>query len=270
VDALAVLREDHLKVLAILDDLERAPEDGRPVTPDQLAARRQLVTTVVMAESAHEALEEEYFWPSVRHWLPEGKELATPAMEQEQAAKQLLAELDKLDAGEPAFERLVAQVVADAREHIRYEETQVWPVVRDRLAESELDELGRKMAAARKVAPTRPHPRTPARPGVLKTVGMAAATMDRIRDVATRRHASTVVPLRRGADPGPRMTAGTAENTPGGATPADRTSEGTAGLSRPLRAVVAVLTLALVVLAVRRRRAARSDAGAATGAAGAS
>jgi hypothetical protein len=43
------------------------------------------------------------------------------------------------------------------------------------------------MAAAKKSAPTRPHPHTPASPGVLKTVGAAAAVTDKARDAMTGR-----------------------------------------------------------------------------------
>jgi hemerythrin-like domain-containing protein len=187
VDAITLLREDHVKVLAMLDQLERAPGDGRSVTPQDSAARKKLVTELVMAESAHEAMEEQYFWPSVQHWLEEGRDLAAPALEQEQAAKQMLQKLDKLEAGDPKFEDLVSRIVADGRAHIAYEEREVWPVVQQRMARSELDELGERMATAKKVAPSRPHPRTPPKPGVLKTAGVAAAAVDKMRDAVTGR-----------------------------------------------------------------------------------
>ncbi|MBV8997306.1 MAG: hypothetical protein JO287_27250 [Pseudonocardiales bacterium] len=40
-------------------------------------------------------------------------------------------------------------------------------------------ELGEELLAAKNLAPTRPHPHTPASPGVLKTAGVAAATVTR-------------------------------------------------------------------------------------------
>jgi hemerythrin-like domain-containing protein len=182
-DAIALLREDHIKVLAMLDELEIK---GRSATPQDNADRKRLVTELVMAESAHEAIEEQFFWPSVQHWLEEGRRLAGPALEQEQAAKRVLQELDKLEPDDPAFETLVARVIADAREHIAYEEGEVWPSVQ-RIARSELEQIGKKMAIAKKAAPTRPHPHTPPKPGVLKTAGMAAAAVDKMRDAATGR-----------------------------------------------------------------------------------
>ena len=182
-DALALLREDHIKVLAILDELDVKSWSG---PAKDHADRKRLVTELVMAESAHEAIEEEFFWPSVQHWLEEGRQLAAPALEQEQAAKRALQELDKLEPGDPGFDTLLARVIADAREHIAYEEREVWPSVQ-RMARSELEQIGKKMAIAKKAAPTRPHPHTPPKPGVLKTAGVAAAAVDKVRDAVTGR-----------------------------------------------------------------------------------
>lgn len=178
-DAITFLREDHVKVLAMLDELEKPPGD--------LAARKQLVTELVMLESAHEAVEEQYFWPSVQHWLDGGTKLATPALEQENAAKPVLQELEKMDADDPRFETLVSRIIADGREHIAYEEREVWPVMQQRMASDAMEELGKKMALAKKMAPTRPHPHTPPMPGVLKTAGVGAAMVDKLRDAATGR-----------------------------------------------------------------------------------
>jgi hypothetical protein len=99
----------------------------------------------------------------------------------------VLQELDKLEVGDPKFEALVSQTIADAREHIAYEEREVWPIVQQRMAQSELDELGEKMTTAKKAAPTRPHPHTPPKRGVLKTASVAAAAVDKMRDTAAGR-----------------------------------------------------------------------------------
>jgi hemerythrin-like domain-containing protein len=187
-DALEYLRKDHEEVLALLDELERGPGGGRVAADGgDLEHRKRLVTDLVRAESAHEALEEQFFWPSVRHWLDDGKDLAAPALEQEQSAKPLLQRLEKSSAVDHQFEELLSQVIVDAREHIAYEEDMVWPVVRRTLARSELEAVGEKMAKAAKLAPSRPHPHTPPKPGVLKTAGMAAAVTDKVRDAATGR-----------------------------------------------------------------------------------
>jgi hypothetical protein len=128
-----------------------------------------------------------YFWPAVREHLANGDELADTAIGQEQEGKEVLDKLDKIDAGQPEFEELVATFIRAGREHIGYEETQVWPGLRSTLTSQQAEELGGKMEAAKKTAPTRPHPHTPPSPGALKAAGPVAAAADKARDAMTNR-----------------------------------------------------------------------------------
>jgi hypothetical protein len=128
-----------------------------------------------------------YFWPAVREHLAGGDELADTAIAQEQEGKEVLDKLDKLDAGDPEFEKLLAEFIRAGREHIDYEETQVWPGLRAALTERQAEELGGKLEAGKKTAPTRPHPHTPAVPGALKSTGPVAAAADKARDAITHR-----------------------------------------------------------------------------------
>jgi hemerythrin-like domain-containing protein len=186
-DAIEFLRADHVRVLDMLTRLEQGSPAGTSAVADDRSVRRDLVTELVIAESQHEAVEEEYFWPAVRQQVPTGERMAEQALKQEQAAKHILDKLDKASPDEPEFEQLISKVIEDGRAHIAYEQDTVWPVVRDSLSQKDLDELGEKMAKAKKAAPTRPHPHTPPSPGVLKTVGAAAAAVDKVRDAATGR-----------------------------------------------------------------------------------
>jgi hypothetical protein len=137
---------------------------------------------LIIEESKLEALEEMYFWPVVRDHLPNGDALAGRATGQEQDAKEVLAQLDKLDASEIEFEELLATFTTEAREHIEFEEMQVWPRMRIALNSERAAELGTQIAAGKKTAPTRPHPRAPSSPGVLKTTGLVVAATDKARD----------------------------------------------------------------------------------------
>jgi hemerythrin superfamily protein len=181
-----VLASDHEQVKRLLSQFEAAPA-ASGTNDSLLAARKKMAETLVIEESKHEAIEEMYFWPAVRKLLPDGDKLADQAISQEQEGKDLLANLDKLDADNPEFSRLVTEFIRVGRQHIAFEETQVWPALREVMTETESSDLGDKLAAGKKTAPTRPHPRTPASPGVLKTAGPAAAAADRARDAATGR-----------------------------------------------------------------------------------
>lgn len=182
-----VLSRDHTKVKTILAYLERDPNAANGIGPAQSAERGQRVDELIIDESKHEAVEEEYFWPAVRKHVANGDDLAKKAIEQETEGKKVLQELLKLDARSAGFEPLVAKFTEAAREHIAFEENEVWPKLQAALSSEQAEELGGKLAEAKSKAPTRPHPHTPPNPGVLKTAGAAAAAMDKARDAMTRR-----------------------------------------------------------------------------------
>jgi hemerythrin-like domain-containing protein len=182
-----VLGKDHAEVKQMLADFESGGSAGPGTGEQALTARKKLAEQLVIEESKHEAMEEMYFWPAVREKVSGGSELADTAIAQEDEGKQVLDKLDKADAGDAEFEQLLNTFIKAAREHIEFEETQVWPRLRSALSAEEAEELGTKIAEGKKTAPTRPHPHTPASPGVLKTAGPAAAATDRMRDAASGR-----------------------------------------------------------------------------------
>jgi hypothetical protein len=82
-DALTFLRQDHKSVLGMLEVLADAPAG----TGAKSSGLSTMVTNLVIAESQHEAIEEQIFWPAVREAREEGDALADKAIEQEQAGK---------------------------------------------------------------------------------------------------------------------------------------------------------------------------------------
>jgi hypothetical protein len=186
-DVFEFLARDHDEVKSMLTRLEVGAVRQGAATTDQLAQRKKLAEQLIIEESRHEAIEEMHFWPVVREQLPNGDELADTAIGQEDEGKEILGKLGKLEAGTLEFETLLADFTRAGREHIDYEETRVWPGLRISLSRQQADELGSKLEAAKKTAPTRPHPRAPASPGALKTVGPVVAAADRVRDKITHR-----------------------------------------------------------------------------------
>jgi hypothetical protein len=182
-----VLGRDHLEVQRMLAELGTGPTRASGATAAHLARRKKMVEELIIEESKHEAAEEMHFWPVVRERLPNGNELADHAIGQEQEGKEVLALLDKLDAGQPEFEDVLSKFIKAAREHIAYEETVVWPPLAVALSAQDAADLGSKIEQAKKSAPTRPHPGTPPKPGVLKGAGPVVSAMDRLRDAASGR-----------------------------------------------------------------------------------
>jgi hemerythrin-like domain-containing protein len=177
-----VLSKDHAEVKQMLADLEAGPTVASGASNHELEQRKKMVEQLVIEESKHEALEEMYFWPAVRDKLSDGDKLADPAIEQEQEGKEVLNKLDKLDASDGEFEKLLSEFIEAGRKHISYEETEVWPSLRTALTAEEADEIGSKISEGKRTAPTRPHPHTPPSSAALKTAGPAAAAADKARD----------------------------------------------------------------------------------------
>jgi hemerythrin-like domain-containing protein len=173
-DAIELLRCDHDEIRRLLSALERS---GSALPNGALAAQ------LVIAESGHEAIEEQYFWPLVRRRVQNGPRLADEAVSQEQDAKRLLDQLERHGPDEA----LLHQVIAISRAHIDFEETQVWPWVQLALSEQELGDLGGQLEQAKRLAPTRPHPHMPCTPEMLKLAAPIAGAADRIRDALAGR-----------------------------------------------------------------------------------
>lgn len=175
-DVFTVLGEDHLEVKQILAALATGG-----------AGQAELAEKLVIEESKHEAAEEMHFWPAVREKVPGGEHLADTALAQEHEGKEVLDELRNATPGDDAFRQLVSKFTEAGNAHIAFEETRVWPLLRTALSPQEAVELGGKIQSAKQSAPTRPHPGGPDTPGGLKSAGLAAATMDKIRDKITNR-----------------------------------------------------------------------------------
>jgi hemerythrin-like domain-containing protein len=185
-DVFEILGADHADVKGMLTVLAESPDHTDQDEAVQ-AARQDVVDYLVMDSSRHEAAEEQHFWPAVRERIENGNELADKAISQETKAKEILAKLDKLSSREKEFDELLVQFIPAARQHIAFEETRVWPSLRQALSTAESQELGEKIQKAEKKGPTRPHPHTPASPGLQKAAGPAVAVIDRLRDAMTGR-----------------------------------------------------------------------------------
>lgn len=180
-DAITFLRQDHKSVLGLFESLDGAPSGSGA----EASGLETVVNNLIIAESQHEAIEEQFFWPAVRDAIGDG--IVDKALEQEQAGKKLLQRLEDGKPGEPDYHEALQEFIKAGREHIAYEQDVVWPQVELAISREDLEKIGEKLEQAKKIAPTRPHPGTPPNPAVLKTMGMGAAVVDHVRDALTGR-----------------------------------------------------------------------------------
>ena len=180
----SVLQREHGEVEDLLHQLQA---DSPAPAMDEVA-RAHLADHLLMAESRHEVAEEIVFWPAVRKRVHRGNEFADKALAQEREAKYILDAL-RVAASDASRSELIDEFARSARAHMAFEEEQVWPALRHATTHVAWWLMGLRFSFVARYSPTRPHPRGPDRPFGLLTRGMAVATLDRIRDRVTRRHA---------------------------------------------------------------------------------
>jgi hemerythrin-like domain-containing protein len=145
-DVFEVLRLDHDELRRLLAQLHIGPTALTGATSNQLAAREELTGQLIAAESRHEAVEAQFFWPAVRRLGQEAEKLAGLAAGQEAEAAQALAALASLNVQAAEFEPVLTEVISAGLEHIDFEEQEVWPQLRQTISTCSARELGSEIA----------------------------------------------------------------------------------------------------------------------------
>src|SRR6476619_2059590 len=177
-DAITLLRNDHKSVEQLFKRFEKAGDGA-------LVEKRQIVDRIVEELSMHAAIEEQVFYPVARMTVPGTEDIALESLEEHHIVKWVLAELDGLDPHDERFDAKVTVLIENVRHHVKEEEQDFFPMVRDELGRNALSDLGDAMAKAKKLAPTNPHPRSPDEPPFNMVVGTAAGMADRIGDTVS-------------------------------------------------------------------------------------
>ena len=188
-DAIRLLTDDHRQVEELFARFEK--------TGDRAHKQRQgLVQRITEALSVHASIEEEIFYPAVRRSVDDAGDDVLEALEEHHLVKLTLAELETMDPSHERYGAKVTVLIENVRHHVEEEEGELFPTVRDALDPAQLRAIGDELAAAKRTAPTRPHPEAPDTPPgnivaqVLTAPLDAAANINkaaarRIRDVVS-------------------------------------------------------------------------------------
>jgi hemerythrin-like domain-containing protein len=136
-DPIAMLKQDHKDVSAMLKTLA----DSRPG-----ARRRSTVEKLTAALTLHMEFEEQWIYPIVSEEIDE--ESAEEASIEHELARQGLAELNRL-VDEPGFGAAVAMLTAGIKHHVKEEEGEMFPSLKQELDREALSELGDELAATK-------------------------------------------------------------------------------------------------------------------------
>jgi hemerythrin superfamily protein len=170
---------DHREVEELFGKIEGLPpgDKNRKVYADQ--ATMELVR--------HSVAEEAYLYPAVREHLANGDAMADKEIDDHSRAEQIMKDLERCEADDPDFDRLIGMFMNEIRSHVADEEENLFPKLRDAAPAASLDDLGDKVRQAKKTAPTRPHPAAPDKPPADKLLAPGMGLVDRLRDALTGR-----------------------------------------------------------------------------------
>lgn len=178
-DVVDVLTTDHHEVFDLLQQIKLSTDAEQ---------RRDLADTVISELVRHSVAEEMYVYPAMRKHLPDGDEAVEHDTKEHKELEQTMKKLEGVSAGDPKFNQLLAELENILRDHVNDEETEQFPGLRAQIPRDELIEMAQKVEAAKKVAPTRPHPLAPNNQVFHKLVGPGVGLVDRLRDKLANRN----------------------------------------------------------------------------------
>ncbi|HEY2815457.1 MAG TPA: hemerythrin domain-containing protein [Acidimicrobiales bacterium] len=176
-DAITLLKNDHQTVEGLFKRFEKAGDGAHKM-------KQKLVERMIRELSMHAAVEEMAFYPFVKGINDEVTDNVLESLEEHHVVKWQLSELDGLSSEAERFDAKVTVLIENVRHHVKEEEKDMFPRVRKALSRDQLAELGDLIVRAKKVSPTRPHPKAPDEPPGNAVAGLVAGLIDRVRDSA--------------------------------------------------------------------------------------
>ena len=138
-DAIALLKADHVKVKRLLTELESTTERG-------VKTRAELFSTIKGELTLHEIVEEEIFYPELKAH-PKAKDIVLEGYQEHHVVDVLMGELESLDVSDETWGPKALVMKENIEHHIEEEEGEMFRTARAVLAREDLEEMGVRMAA---------------------------------------------------------------------------------------------------------------------------
>ncbi|MDT0320520.1 hemerythrin domain-containing protein [Streptomyces millisiae] len=169
-DVIRILLDQHARIRELFTEVKSVSGVHRQQAFDELRALL----------AVHETAEEMILRPVAKETA--GPLEADARNREEEAANRVLVMLERLDVDSPDFDRTFLEFEQSVLRHAEHEEREEFPTVRAGRTPAELEDMGLKLRAAEKVAPTHPHPSTAGKPAAQWALGPFASLVDRTRD----------------------------------------------------------------------------------------
>ena len=143
-DACDLLDADHKAVKAMFKEYETLTES----LSRSSAKKRQLADRICRELSVHATVEEEIFYPAARKVIKDNP-LMNEATVEHAGAKDLIAQISGMDAGDEMFDAKVTVLGEYIDHHVKEERTEMFPKIRK--TKLDLVKLGEQLEQRKKV-----------------------------------------------------------------------------------------------------------------------
>jgi hemerythrin superfamily protein len=170
-DVVDLLIEQHTHIRELFTEL------GQATNP---TARTDKFEELRRFLAVHETAEELVTHPVAR--LADGNDVVDSRLEEETAAKKILAKLDGMDTEDPQWRDLVEELQTAVLAHAEAEESEEFPLLRAEADPATREQMAKALKAVEAIAPTHPHPSAGSSATMNLMAGPLASVIDRTRD----------------------------------------------------------------------------------------
>jgi hemerythrin superfamily protein len=145
-DAITMLTDDHAKVKGLFEQYEGLSDRSK-------ASKKKIADQICYELTIHAEVEEQVFYPAVRRPIKDD-DLMDEAVVEHASAKELIAQIKEMDAGDDLYDAKVKVLSEQIEHHVAEEEGKMFPEVRK--SGIDLVALGAQMASFKEGLPGTP------------------------------------------------------------------------------------------------------------------
>ena len=131
-DAITLLTQDHRSVDQLFEKYGSSP------SPD-------IAKQICQELTIHAAIEESVLYPALAD-MDDGVSLNSEAVDEHAEMKKLIVKIQSLDYATDKVESIVKELQGDVQHHVKDEETEMFPKMKEALGAQVMNELGDKLA----------------------------------------------------------------------------------------------------------------------------
>jgi len=136
--ALKLLKKDHSAVQSLFGKLERTGKGAHEKKNEVFAQiRREL--------QLHARAEEEIFYPALKAFNGEGRNLVSEALKQHRDIDQLLHQISRLKPTDRNFEEKIETLIETFEHHVEEEEGEIFRFAEEKCSSEQLEDLGEQI-----------------------------------------------------------------------------------------------------------------------------